>query len=238
MLQELTAFVDDLRSTHGNNLAAVIVYGSATAGMSDGDRRDIHLLVALDRIRPTDLRNAHPCVREWQRLGNRVPVYFTVSELQDAADVFPIEFQKMSVARKVLYGRDVLANVEIDEKLIRHQAEYELRSNLIQLRRSYIPVSASVEGITALMADSLPNFTSLFRAVLMVLGEEPPVRKREIIAKTAERIGIDGVPFEKILNIRLNNFFENLDEVSANELFADYIQQIEKVIEVIDGVGK
>ncbi len=238
MYQELTAFVEDLRSTHGKNLAAVILYGSATAGRADGERPDYKLLVALEQIRPADLANAHPCIREWQRLGNKVPVYFTVSELQNAADVFPIEFHKMSVARRVLYGRDVLENVVIDEKMIRHQAEYELRSNLIQLRRSYIPVSASADGIKTLMADSLPNFTSLFRAVLMVLGEEPPLRKREIIAKTSERMGVDGVPFEKILNIRADNFVEKLDEVSANKLFADYIQEIEKVIEVIDAVGK
>lgn len=238
MNHELTAFVDDLKSTHGSNLASVILYGSAALGDLRGEKPDYNLLVALKKIRPMDLRNAHACVREWRRMGNKVPVYFTVSELQNAADVFPIEFQKMSAARKVLLGSDVLADLRISDTFLRHQTEYELRSNLIQLRRSYIPASASVEGIVALMVDSIPGFVALFRATLLVLGIQPPLRKREIVALTAQEININGVPFEKILNIRKGNFTEKLDEVSANQLFAEYMEQIEKVIDAVDAVGK
>ena len=39
----------------------------------------------------------------------------------------------MERARKVLYGADVLANLEISDEYLRHQTEYELRSKLIQL---------------------------------------------------------------------------------------------------------
>lgn len=238
MNHELNAFVDDLKSTHGNNLASVILYGSAAIGSQQGEKPDYNLLVALNKIRPADLRNAHACVREWRRMGNNVPVYFTVSELQNAADVFPIEFQKMTAARKVLLGTDVLADINVSDTFLRHQTEYELRSNLIQLRRSYIPASASAEGIVALMVDSIPGFVALFRATLLVLGVKPPLRKREIVALTAQEAKINGAPFEKILNIRKGNFTEKLDEVSANHLFAEYMEQIEKVIDAIDAIGK
>ncbi len=232
------AFLDDLKSTHGKNLAAVILYGSAAAGDFIPQVSDYNLLIALHKITPRDLRNAQAPMREWCKLGHRVPVYFTVSELQNAADVFPIEFHQMERARKVLYGIDVLANVEISDKFLRHQTEYELRTCLLKLRRQYIPVSGSVQGLVNLMAESLSSFVALFRAVLILHKLEPPVTKHEIVALTAQNLKISGIPFEKIFNIRENNFAEKLDEVSANELFADYLEQIEKVIVKVDDLKK
>ena len=61
-----------------------------------------------------------------RKLGHPVPVYFTVAELQNAADVFPIEFHFMEYARKVLYGTDVLADLKISDEFLRHQTEFEL----------------------------------------------------------------------------------------------------------------
>ncbi len=238
MNHQFEALIDDLKSTHGGNLASVILYGSAAAGDFLPSQSDYNLLIALHRIAPEDLRNAHACVREWHRLGHPIPVYFTVSELENAADVFPIEFHQMEVARKVLYGKDVLANLKISDVYLRHQAEYELRSKLVYLRRKYIPVSNSAEGLCRLMADSLPSFAAVFRAVLILGRIEPPATKHEIVALTVDKVGLDGIVFEKIFNIRENNFSANLDEVAANQLFGEYLVQIEKVIESVDSIGR
>ena len=232
------AFLDDLKSAHGRNLASVILYGSAAAGDFVAQASDYNLLIALHKITPQDLRQSHAVMREWTRLGYQVPVYFTVDELETAADVFPIEFHNMERARKVLYGADVLADMPISDEYLRHQTEYELRSKLILLRRSYIPASTSVTGLVNLMAESLSSFASLFRAVLLLKGIEPPVTKQKIVALTARELGLDGKPFEKIFNIRENNFAEKLTEVSANELFGEYMEQIEAVIAAVDKLKK
>lgn len=238
MEHQFSAFIDDLRSTHGRNLASVVLYGSAAAGDFVPQQSDYNILIALHKITPKDLRTAHASIREWSRMGHPVPVYFTVSELQNAADVFPIEFHQMEVARKVLYGTDVLADLSISDKFLRHQAEYELRSKLILLRRQYIPASASVDGLKNLMAESLASFSALFRAVLMLHGIVPPATKHEIVAITVQQLKLDGSPFEKIFNIREKNFAAPLDEVSANTLFAEYLEQIENVIDAVDALGR
>src|SRR6266542_4600673 len=93
--EALNSLVQDLQATHGNNLASVVLYGSAAAGDHVELRSDYNLLIALNRITPEDLRQAQAPMREWQRLGHPLPVYFTVEELSDAADVFPIEFHQM-----------------------------------------------------------------------------------------------------------------------------------------------
>ncbi len=238
MQHQFAAFIDDLRATHGKNLASVILYGSAATGDFIPEHSNYNILIALHRISPRDLRNAHASIREWHKLGHPVPVYFTVSELENAADVFPIEFHQMEAARKVLYGKDVLADLKISDAYLRHQVEYELRSKLILLRRQYIPASESVDGLKNLMAESLSSFAALFRAVLLLSGIEPPTKKHEIVALTVEKHGLEGAVFEKIFNIRENNFAEQLDDVSANALFAGYMEQIDRVIEAVDKVGR
>jgi len=236
MKHQFDAFIDDLRGTHGRNLASVILYGAAAAGDFVPNKSHYNLLIALHEITPKDLRSAQAPMREWHRMGHAVPVYFTVAELESAADVFPIEFHQMESARIVLYGKDILADLNISDEHLRHQTEYELRSKLIHLRRQYIPVSTSVSGLVNLMAESLSSFATIFRAVLIIHGFKPPVTKHEIIAATVKELKIDGKSFEKIFEIRENNSSNMLDEVSANALFADYLQQIENVIGLVDKV--
>src|SRR5882762_5647139 len=231
--EALNGLINDLRATHADNLASVVIYGSAAAGDHIELRSDYNLLIALNRITPEDLRLAQAPMREWQRLGHPLPVYFTVEELADAADVFPIEFHQMANARIVLFGKDPFEFVKLSDENLRHQTEYELRSKLIQLRRLYIPASVSIEKLCDLMSDSLASFAALFRAVLMLHGEPAPVAKPDCVRATARRFGLDPEPFEKIFAFRASDYLPPTEK-EANDIFGAYMIQIDRVIQVVD----
>jgi predicted nucleotidyltransferase len=233
--EALSGLVEDLRATHGTNLASVVLYGSAAAGDHNALRSDYNLLIALNRITPEDLRQAQAPMREWQRLGHPLPVYFTVEELSDAADVFPIEFHQMANARIVLYGHDPFEFVKLSNANLRHQAEYELRSKLIQLRRLYIPASISIEKLCDLMSDSLSSFAALFRAVLMLHDQQAPVSKPDCVRATAKLLRLDPTPFERIFEFRTGGNLPT-SEKEANDLFGAYLFQIEQVVEAVDNL--
>lgn len=231
--QALNGLVEDLRETHGDNLASVVLYGQAAADDRNELPSDYNLLVALHRITPEDLRQAQAPMREWQRLGYPLPVYFTVEELSDAGDVFPIEFHQMANARTVLYGHDPFEYVTLSDANLRLQTEYELRSKLIQLRRHYIPASISIEKLCDLMSDSLSSFAVLFRAVLLLFGREAPVAKVDCVRITARTLKLDVTPFERVFEFRAGGKLPG-SEKEANELFAAYMFQIEQVVEAVD----
>jgi hypothetical protein len=231
----LNRLVDDLRAAYGENLASIVLYGSVAAGDHVELRSDHNLLIVLKRIALEDLRLSQTTIRDWLSLGQPMPVYFTVEELKRAADVFPIEFLQMEQARKVLHGSDPFELVEISSANLRHQTEYELRTKLIQLRRLYIPASASAEKLAALMNDSLASFATLFRAVLILHGQEPPVGKAESVRATVSLLKLDGSPFEKIFELRAKAK-STLTEAESNRVFAAYMTQIELVIEDVDRI--
>jgi hypothetical protein len=231
--EALKGLLNDLHATHGENLASVVLYGSAAAGDDIELRSDYNLLITLNRITPEDLRLAQAPMREWQRLGHPLPVYFTTEELSDAADVFPIEFHQMANARVVLHGRDPFEFISLSNANLRHQTEYELRSKLIQLRRMYIPASVSSERLCELMSDSLASFAALFRAVLILYGEEAPVPKPDCVRATVRRFGLDPGPFEQIFAFRATDYVPPSEKV-ANDIFAAYMEQIDRVIQAVD----
>ncbi len=235
--EALNHLVGDLRATHGDNLSSVVLYGSAAAGDHIELRSDYNLLISLHRITPEDLRLAQAPMREWQRLGHPLPVYFTVEELADAADVFPIEFHQMENARIVLYGVDPFAFVKLSDVNLRHQAEYELRSKLVHLRRLYIPASISIDKLCDLMSDSLASFAALFRAVLILHGKEAPVAKPDCVRATAQLLSLDESPFERIFEFRSSGNLPATEQ-EANEIFAAYMDQVERVIEAVDEMDK
>lgn len=233
----LSGLVQDLQTTHGENLASVVLYGSAAAGDHVELRSDYNLLIALHRITPEDLRLAQAPMREWQRLGHPLPVYFTVEELTDAGDVFPIEFHQMAKARVVLHGNDPFEFVKLSDLHLRHQTEYELRTKLIQLRRLYIPASVSVDKLCDLLTESLSSFASLFRAVLLLHGQDPPVAKPEVVRATARLLHLEASCFERIFALRTSDG-PLPAEKELNDLFGAYMEQIERVVEDVDHLSQ
>lgn len=51
-------FIDDIKITHGGNLASVILYGSAAAGDFIPHESDYNILVALREITPAEDRKS------------------------------------------------------------------------------------------------------------------------------------------------------------------------------------
>jgi hypothetical protein len=82
------------------------------------------------------------------------------------------------------------------------------------------------------MSDSLTSFAALFRAVLILHAQEPPVTKPETVRACVALLELDGSSFEKIFELRSNR--ASLSEKEANNVFASYLTQIDRVIEVVD----
>src|SRR5690349_358928 len=61
----LATVVENLRAAHGDNLASIVLYGSAAAGDHVAEHSDHNLLIALKRITSEDLRLSQNAMRDW-----------------------------------------------------------------------------------------------------------------------------------------------------------------------------
>jgi len=87
------------------------------------------------------------------------------------------------------------------------------------------------------MNDSLASFAALFRAVLLLHGQEAPVAKPDVVRATVRLLKLDPQPFETIFSFRTGE--QSLSsEKEANDVFGAYLVQIEQVVEAVDELGR
>jgi hypothetical protein len=87
------------------------------------------------------------------------------------------------------------------------------------------------------MSDSLASFAALFRAVLLLHGQQAPVAKPEVVLATANMLHLDTWPFERIFEFRASDALPR-NENEANEIFGAYMNEIEQVIEAVDALSE
>ncbi len=235
MKEKFDELVRRLVQAHRDELTAVILHGSVVVTGKSARPSDYRVLVVCSALPVEALRQAQPVARWWVDLGFQLPVWFTLAEFNDSLDVFPIEFRQMKRAYRVLYGRDLLKDAEVSAAHLRWQLEHELRGKLLRLRGLYLPARESAESLMKLMTDSVITFIHYFRPMLEMLGEEAPLDRREVTERIGARLNFDTAPLERVL--RLRNEPVRLLEPEAEDLFADYLNCLTRVITAIDRIG-
>jgi predicted nucleotidyltransferase len=227
-------FTETLRSLCGEALQSVVLYGSAAAGDYAAKGSDYNLLIVLEDLPPKVLRSLAKPVGAWERAGNPPPLLFTKRRLTEAADVFPVELLDMRDARRVLFGEDVIAGIVPDRSNLRLQAERELRSALIQLRRNYLISCDSSRHLAGLLTGSLSGVLSLFRAVLRLYEETVSPGKMEALKKLNGHIPVGLETFELIQSLKTGKIKAGKADVEF--LFETYVRSIEAVVDAVDKI--
>jgi predicted nucleotidyltransferase len=232
----LTQLVDRLKKAYGDRLKSVILYGSAAAGDHHAKYSDLNVLCVLAQITPRELGESTAIVRWWREKGNPSPLLLTDEEVRDSTDCFPIEFHDIRERHRVLYGEDLVAHLEIDPCFYRAQVEHDLRAKLLRLRQKAAGVLGDKDLLRILLAESVSTFGVLFRHALLLHSVEARFDKREVVAQARERFGIDAAPFLTLLDLREEKIKPR--DIDPVPLLADYMNQIQTVIDAVDRLEK
>ena len=232
MQRELTALVNRLTGAFGGRLVSVILYGSAADGDHHGHFSDINVFCVLQQLTPEELASSEPIFRWWRELGHPAPLLMTEEETRSSTDSFPIEFQDMKERRKVLFGRDVIAEIEIDRRYWRAQLEHDLRAKLLRLRQQAAGILSDRDRLLRLCVDSVSTFVVLGRHALLYSGQQAPVTKREIVREMESALGIPMTAFGELLAIRERKTAPQ--DTDAAALFDKYLKQIAALVAFVD----
>lgn len=224
--------VKQIRSAPGAGVKSVVLYGSAAAGDHVGKRSDYNILVVTDQLGMKELKALSKLSQGWVKAGNPPPLLFTLDRLQKSADVFPIEILDIKESHRVLFGEEVLSQLEVHYENLRLELEHELKSKLIQLRESFLMTGGKRKEVVELLIESLSSFLVLFRAALRLYQDEVPPRKLDAMRALSQHIRFDTGVFERVEELKEGK--KKSKQLDWEALFERYLQTIESVVDAVD----
>lgn len=194
----LADFTGQLSKAFGEDLTAVVLYGSAV-GRTDPERgSDRNILVIVKTLRTAALRAAASATTAWQQTENPAPLILTDAEWRSSRDVFAMEHADIGARHEVLAGAFPPVSAP-DTADLRRQLEFEAMGALIHLRRGILACGGDTAKELLLLTASKGTVLVLFRALLRVHGEPVPAEAEQVIDAAARRAGFDTAPFHAVV---------------------------------------
>jgi hypothetical protein len=233
--KQTTDLVTRLNGQLKAQLVSVVLYGSAAMEDWEANTSDINVLCVVDKLSAAELSKCEPIFQWWKGLGNPPPLLLTADEVRTSTDCFPMEFHDMRDHRRVLYGTDVIGELNIDWCFYRAEVEHELRAKLIRLRQKAAELLSTPPRLLKLLTDSLSTFCVLARHALVLSGGEPKYKKAEIIAAIEDRLQTRLEGATQILTLRTGKPATGID---ATMLFEKYLSEMEALVRFVDALDK
>jgi hypothetical protein len=173
----------------GERLVALLLYGSTARGTHVPRRSDVNTLLICDAVDERLFEALAPTIRDWTRAGHPAPLIFTEREWRESATAFPIEYEEVREAHRVLAGKDPWQGITVRREDLRQQLEHELMGKLVRLRQAYGTLWGQPQRLGSVIVASAPGFFTMLRTVLRFGGKPVPVRPAELLGAAAAVIG-------------------------------------------------
>jgi hypothetical protein len=173
----------------GARLIALLLYGSAAREGTVPGPADANTLLVCDRVDDGLFAALEAPVHAWARAGHPAPMVLTEQEWQDSADAFPIEYEEMREAHRLLAGRDPWTGIVVRREDVRRQLEYELLGKLVRLRQAYAAYWSDPKQLAEVLMASVSGLLTMLRSVLRLSGVTPPAAPEALVREAAARIG-------------------------------------------------
>jgi hypothetical protein len=220
----LERLVRDLKKALEGNLRSVVLYGSAARGEHAARTSDLNVMVEVAEGSPERLEPVATVRRRWIREGNPPFLLVTTEWLRNSTDVFPLEFQDMLAAHRLLHGEDPLGALTVSPEHLRHQCEHEIRSIVLKLRSGYLDAFEKAARLLDLIVASYGSVATVARAALRLAGEEVPTCSGEVFETVAKRFGLDPAPLREVAALKRAG--RAVDHERMKSLFLGYFDQV------------
>jgi predicted nucleotidyltransferase len=230
--KQINDFISRMREQAGANLQSVILYGSAATGEFHPDFSNVNLLCVLRETSFATLTSIVPVVKWWTKQKHHAPMILTQEEIVRSADVFSIEMLDIKRRHRVLFGDDVLSQLQVPMQFHRAQVEYELREKLILLRQHLMASADNEKQMWDLLLRSFSSFATLFRHALIALGDDEHKSKRDTIQALSARVKFDSSAFLQLLDIREHK--AETKQFDVKDVFTRYLSGVQQVTAAVD----
>ncbi len=228
----LGEFISRTKDIYNDGLVSILLYGSAAGGEFSSGHSNINLAVILHDTSLSNLSKIAPLLNKSKfRLLN--VIFFTEDYIKSSADVFPVEFLDIKENHKILYGKDIVANLPIDIKNLMFQCEQELKSKIINIKKAYLAHIHNAD-LDKLLMKFFTSTLHILRNILRLKNNQVVYRKEDILAALAYEFHIDISYMKKILEAK--SFSRRLSKKLTAEFFNLLIRDLENISSAVDGL--
>jgi hypothetical protein len=136
----------------------------------------------------------------------------------------------MQQSRRVLFGADIIAGIDVPMNLHRVQVEHDLRTLLLRLRQHFLLTGHKESELRMAAAKSSSSTLALLRHALIAFEEEPPASAQEVFARIAALTGAEAAAFAAVYQLRDRHV--HADDVVRT--YGQYLNALSVVISAID----
>ncbi|MCE1245080.1 MAG: hypothetical protein LWY06_00380 [Firmicutes bacterium] len=230
--QAIEKFIETLISKFHEDLMTVLIYGSAVKDNYFPGSSDLNIMVVFKTFNSAHLKVISPIVKGFRGRDRISALVLGYNEILDSADVFPIRFLDIKQHHQLLYGTDLFADLVIETRHLRYELERQVRNINMRLRQMYMHSNYTAAELRDMIVSDLSGFTHHMATLLYLFGEEPPVKKEDIIARSAEVFGVDANVLNKIIALKKGG--NTPPKSIMEELFDAYLQTVGKIEDMTD----
>lgn len=204
-------FVMQAKTTFGDNLRSIIMYGSILTENYNPLSSDINLLIILNQADPERIVVLGKYAAKTLQNNNITPTILSYNEFISSADIFPMEYFDIKELHKILYGDNVFTGLEISRANLRLQTEDRLRGCINSLRQVLLLSESNPKYIANGVRHTHGLYNAIFRSILRLVGEEKiAYTYRENLKAVSEYINFNPQPFKDICRIAKDTPIESV----------------------------
>jgi hypothetical protein len=231
---KLVPMVEELLREHAVNIHSFHLVGSAVLTDYDEKLSDINSVVVLRSMDLKFLAFLAPLGKKYGGKRIAAPLVMTPEYIHTSLDAFPIEFLDFKLIHRSIHGTDLLRDLQIGQANLRLQCEREVKTKLIGLRQGFISSLGRKDHLSAALVRSITGSMALFRAIISLLGKEPPIPRMQVISAFGDATGIETTIFETLLTLKAGRIKPSEQELHA--IFQRYYAALESAGKIIDGL--
>lgn len=230
--EKIGPMVEEILTTYGSSIHSMHIVGSAVAPDYNEKTSDINSVVVLHSMDLKFVEFLAPLGKKYGKRRIAAPLIMTPEYIRRSLDAFPIEFHDFRLIHKTINGQDILSDLQIDRAHLRIQCEREIKTKLIGLRQGYISSLGKRDLLTSVLISSFTGCMALFRAIIVLLDREPPIRRAEVVSVFGDSTRIDTAPFTRMLELKTGR--GKLSKEELLPLFELYYMALEATGKIID----
>jgi hypothetical protein len=245
--EAVRALERDLRGIFGSRLQTLAIYGQRAVGRAAHDDHGAaghsphppaRTLAIVEAVTRDDLRAAAARVAAWHDSGLATPLLLEAREFAQSLDAFPLEFGAILADHVVVSGNDPFGSLSVDAADLRRAVEVQARSHLLHLREGYLETRGRADALSLLILHSAPSLAALVTSIARL--EHRADIDAAAAARHVERVvgAADGDAAAQngaISRVVALAGARDLASAAADELFAPYLEAIERIVGYVDG---